>query len=556
MTFPLLLAFGIGGGSLYVWIRYRTHQTYTDQIKQFQSESQKQIDHRTDVLEQEAEMTLKRVQNEIELQQERDQSILEDLNHDLNRLDRIEKGNEERNQAIDEHAQRLAEIQDEHSITLKQIRGTKKRLKQKDRSLFLKLEERGEILHRDLKEEVKQQLYEQTEIESQQRAQHILTVADSYQDKKAHHLISLGCQRYFDPRPAERLVGYVDLPDKPKIRERILHKDQELIKEIQEITQVDFSFEEQQPHRLLIRNAPESYTREIARLSFNRWIKSGQLTLNAFKQHHKKMAGLIEKEAKRAGKAAAARLDLRGIHPEILFLLGKLLFRTSYTQNQWTHAIESAEICGMMAEELGIDIALARRATLLHDIGKVLWEETEKVGSHAVSGAAFAKEYGEIPEVVHPIAAHHQDEAPASALAYLVIAADTLSGARPGARRETTEAFSQHVEQLDGLCSKVQGVRNHMVIQGGREIRLFIDPYRHGDVETAHLTQNLAEHIEDECVFPGQVKITALREVIATTYARSNLNPYEYVPNLLGTEYMSDTNKGRSFYIGRSSAKR
>jgi ribonuclease Y len=213
-------------------------------------------------------------------------------------------------------------------------------------------------------------------------------------------------------------------------------------------------------------------------------------------------------------------LKLKKVHPEILHLVGKLLYRTSYTQNQWQHAIESAQLCAMMAQELGLPLQEARRAALLHDIGKVLWAETEAVGSHAVSGAAFATDRGEIPEIVHPIAAHHNDEKPSTALAHLVAAADALSGARPGARRETIETYKQRVEDLERISSDFKSVKKAYVIQGGRELRIVVDPAQVTDIEAVQLSNAVAERIEDECVYPGQIKVCVVRETRRVAVAR------------------------------------
>ena len=208
------------------------------------------------------------------------------------------------------------------------------------------------------------------------------------------------------------------------------------------------------------------------------------------------------------------------MHPDILFLVGKLLYRTSYTQNQWTHAIETAHLCGMMAQDLGLPVELARRSALMHDIGKVLWSETEAVGSHAVSGAAFARDHGEIPEIVHPIAAHHNDEKPSTALAHLVAASDALSGARPGARRETIEAYKQRVEDLERISASFPEIRKSYVIQGGRELQVIVDPQQIDDLGAMRLSEDIAGRIEDECTYPGQIKVTVVREVRRTAVAR------------------------------------
>ena len=174
----------------------------------------------------------------------------------------------------------------------------------------------------------------------------------------------------------------------------------------------------------------------------------------------------------------------------------------------------------MMAEDLGIDPVTARRSALIHDIGKVLYAETEAVGSHAVSGAAFARDHGEPPEIVHPIAAHHNDEKPETVLAHIVAAADALSGARPGARRATDEAYSMRVEDLERICESFRGIESHFVIQGGRELRIVVDQTRLSDVDAAKLSNEVAHRIEDELTYPGQIKVTVIRETRAQAVAR------------------------------------
>jgi ribonuclease Y len=174
----------------------------------------------------------------------------------------------------------------------------------------------------------------------------------------------------------------------------------------------------------------------------------------------------------------------------------------------------------MMAQDMGIDLRLARRAGLLHDIGKVLWAETEAVGSHAVSGAAFAEAHGERPEVVHPIAAHHGDEKPSTALAHLVAAADALSGARPGARREGVVSYGQRLEDLERICADFPDIQKSFVMSGGREIRLEVDPRRTDDISSARLSDEVARRIEEECVYPGQIKVTVIREIRSSAVAR------------------------------------
>lgn len=512
------------------WLMYTILVKRTQKYRKFfldDWKDKKEKDHHTilESLKQKKEKKLEKVQRRASSYKERDESKLDDLIEDKERLIQIEHSLNERNKLQEERSEALSQRINEQQTRVHEVRTMKAELKRHKWKAKIKLEEKAEISQKEMKGILIQRYCEQGEVDAQKRSQAYITLQESKRNQSAQKMLNLGSQRYYDPSPAERLLNYVDLPKSTKLKTQIIDIKSDLLQTLHEITDVEFIHDDPHNERLVLRNAPESYTREIARMTFDRWVQGGLLTEKSLRTHHRKCAQWIEREAKEAGIAAAGRLGLKGIHPDILFLVGKLLFRTSYTQNQWQHAIEASELAGIMAEELNMDPILARRATLLHDIGKVLWEETEAVGSHAVSGAAFAKDHGEIPEVIHPIAAHHQDEAPSTPLAYLVIAADTLSGARPGARRETNEAFSQHIEQLEILCQSLAGTR-HIVIQGGREVRLFVDPRKYSDLETTHLTAELAERIEDECIFPGQIKVTALREVVAASYAR--LADHEY----------------------------
>jgi ribonuclease Y len=430
--------------------------------------------------------------------------------------------NERESQQLEREAEiktRRKESQDLQQL----VKSKKKQLKREERAITEQLESRAQLSSQEVINAQIESRCAQIEVEMQQRAQRVIVEAEAYRESRAAELMSLSRQRYYDPQPAERLISYVELPQSKRLHSALTHESGEWLTLLREVTQVEFVLDAQHEKRLMLRNSPETYTRELARLTFQRWLSTGQLTEQALRKQYERAATSLDREAREAGKAAAHHLGLKGIHPEILALVGKLLFRTSYTQNQWQHAIEASELCGMMAAELNMDVNLARRATLLHDIGKVLWAETEAAGSHAVSGAVFAREHGEIPEIVHPIGAHHHDELPASPLAYLVIAADTLSGARPGARRETSEAFSQHVAQLDQLCGELSGIKQHMVIQGGRELRLNVAPHLYSDLALAELTEEVAAEIEEQCVFPGQIKVTGLREVIHSSVARARL---------------------------------
>ena len=516
----LIMLSSFAASSFIFWLRWRARVLAVD-LNRVEEEA-RVGEQRLSKLKKHKQSILNKIEGRGKRRLERDEALAKDLDdldeqnckHEV-RLDNRNAHQEERNAEIEERRKEANALKGQVVSQKRQLKKVKRRIKET-------LEQRADYTSREAIDSQIASLCSQVEVEVQQSTQRSLIEAEAYRDSRAQELMSLGRQRYFDPSPAEKLLTFVELPRSKKQRELFQAEGSEQIEMLSAVTGVNFNLDPA-TSRLLLRNSPETYTREVARLTYKRWINGGALDEMSLKAHHENSLKALEKESRQAGKAAADRLGLKGIHPEILHLVGKLLFRTSYTQNQWQHAIESAELCGMMAEELGLNVELARRATLLHDIGKVLWEETEAVGSHAVSGAAFAREFGEIPEIIHPIGAHHNDEAPSSALAYLVIAADTLSGARPGARRESSEAFSQHIEQLDELCTSVDGLRQHMIIQGGREVRLQVYPQKYTDLELTELTAEMAEEIEAQCVFPGQIKVTALREVItsAVAYARN-----------------------------------
>lgn len=521
-TLTAAAALLIGGGLTYAALARAQRRALDEALRALEARAIAEGEGRLSAVEERARRRAQRAAEQATQRAERDAAALTELGEDEAHLTELEAGidervgrQRERQETLDaKHSEQRARADD---LRLKQ-RALKGALSQAEQ----KLEERAEVTREALCGELQERLVEQAQVEAQQVSQKRVMEAEAHAAQRANALITLSSERYYDPRPAERLLSYVELPKNERRAAPFLDPGGELLVALREVTQVEFALEDTASGRLMIRSAPESYTKELARVAFERWVQSGaQLTEATLRAHYAKASAAMESQARRAGAAAAQRLGVKGVHPEILHLVGKLLYRTSYTQNQWQHAIESAELCGLIAKEVGIDPTLARRATLLHDIGKVLWAETEAVGSHAVSGAAFAREHGEPPEVIHPIAAHHHDEAPSSALSFLVIAADTLSGARPGARRETSEAFSQHVEQLEAICADVKGVQSYMVIQGGREVRLQVDHRQRDDRQVARLTQELAELIEESCVFPGQVKVTALREVMTSALAQS-----------------------------------
>jgi ribonuclease Y len=258
--------------------------------------------------------------------------------------------------------------------------------------------------------------------------------------------------------------------------------------------------------------------REVAKLSLEKLIADGRIHPGRIEEVVAKATEEVELSMKEAGEQAAFDLGVHGIHIEVLKLIGRLKYRTSYSQNVYQHSLEVAFLCGIMAAELGINVKQAKRAGLLHDLGKAVDHEVE--GSHAVIGAELARKYGESPKIVHAIMAHHEDEKPATVLAVLVQAADALSGARPGARREMMETYVKRLEDLERIATSFAGVTNSFAIQAGREIRVMVSSEEVTDERAVMLAKDVAKKIEADMTYPGQIKVNVIRETRAIEYAR------------------------------------
>ena len=334
-------------------------------------------------------------------------------------------------------------------------------------------------------------------------------------EKKANEIIALAIQRYAGEYVAERTVSVVALPS-DEMKGRIIGREGRNIRALEAATGID----------LIIDDTPEAVIlsgfnpvrREVAKLSLEKLIADGRIHPGRIEEVVAKATDEVEQVMKEAGEQAAFDLGVHGIHPEILKLIGRLRYRTSYSQNVYQHSLEVAFLCGIMASELGLNVKQAKRAGLLHDLGKAVDHEVE--GSHAVIGAELARKYGETAKIVHAIMAHHEDEKPNSVLAVLVQAADALSGARPGARREMMETYVKRLEDLERIATSFSGVTNSYAIQAGREIRVMVNSDEVSDDRVLLLAKDVAKRIESEMTYPGQIKVNVIRETRAVEYAR------------------------------------
>ena len=386
--------------------------------------------------------------------------------------------------------------------------------------------ERKELEYEELIEEQKQQLEKISGLSADQAKELLIRAmenearyegariikkieneAKEQADRKAKKILATAIQRYAGEYVAERTVSVVPLPS-DEMKGRIIGREGRNIRALEAATGID----------LIIDDTPEAVIlsgfnpvrREVARLSLMRLISDGRIHPARIEDVVKKVGQEVDIVVKEAGEQAAFDLGVHGIHIELIKTIGRLKFRTSYAQNVLQHSIEVGFLCGIMASELGLNAKIARRMGLLHDIGKAIDHEVE--GPHALIGSRLVKKFNESPKVVHAIAAHHEDVPPNSVLALLVQAADGLSGARPGARKELLENYIKRLEDLENIANSFKGVSNTYAIQAGRELRVIVESEMISDEEAILVSRDIAKKIEESLTFPGQIKVTVIRE--------------------------------------------
>ena len=334
-------------------------------------------------------------------------------------------------------------------------------------------------------------------------------------DNLARELIGQAIARCAADATSEATVSVVPLPS-DEMKGRIIGREGRNIRALETATGCD----------LIIDDTPEAITlssfdqtrREVARMALERLIADGRIHPARIEETVDKCRRELEIQMKREGDKAVMELGIHSLHPDLVKLIGRLKYRTSFGQNVLSHSLEVAWLAGLMASELGVNVQLARRAGLLHDIGKALDHEIE--GSHVQIGVDICKKYRENPQVIHAIEAHHGDVEPKTTLAFIIMAADAISAARPGARRENMESYIKRLETLEALCNGFEGVESSYAVQAGREVRILVQPDKVSDDEVILLARNVAKKIENELDYPGQIKVSVIRESRATEYAK------------------------------------
>ncbi len=434
-----------------------------------------------------------------------------------------------RDRRLQEQGERLEEKLEKATEKEHELLNVEKELARKERKLG-ELEEtlNERILEQDQRlqevsgltvDEARQRLFAEVESRTRHEAARMMRLIEAEAretaDRKAKEIIACSIQRYAGDYVSEHTVTAVTLPSED-MKGRIIGREGRNIRTLEAATGVDLIIDDT-PETVIL-SAYSPMRRQVAKMALERLIQDGRIHPARIEDIVHKCEQELEVQIREVGEQATFDSGVHGIHTELVRYLGQLQYRTSFTQNVLQHSLEVSALCGMMAAELGMDIKKAKRAGLLHDIGKAVDHEVE--GPHALIGADLAKKYNESKEIVHAIAAHHEDQHPETALAVLVQAADSLSGARPGARKELLENYVKRLEDLENIANDFDGVSKAYAIQAGREIRVIVNSENVDDDQTYILCKDISAKIEENLTYPGQIRVTVIRERRAVGYAK------------------------------------
>ena len=470
--------------------------------------------HDAKLKEAELEIQKKTIERQDKLDKE-EKRRLEGIVQTEARLVKKEELLDKRSEMLDA---REAELKNVETNIKKAAKQTKKRMKQSEEMLEeaqKKLEEISEMTADEAKAMVIASITEEAKFEAAKIARQIEDDATMEAEKRAKTILSVAVQRFAGDYVAERCVRTVNLPS-DEVKGRIIGREGRNIRSIEAATGVDLIVDDT-PETVVI-SAFDPIRREVAAQTLKRLIADGRIHPGRIEETVAKVRQEIDERIREAGDQAFFELGIQNVDSEVIMMIGRLKYRTSYGQNIWCHSIEAAWLCGIMAAELGLDVKLARRVGLLHDVGKAMDHEQE--GSHAEIGAEFLKKHGESPLVCNAVAAHHGEAEPESVYAHLAMAADALSGARPGARREILETYIKRLDDIEKISLSFDGVDKCHAIQAGRAIRVLVEPNIIDDEKASVISRDIARRIEQELTYPGRIKVCVIRETRAVETAR------------------------------------
>ena len=424
-----------------------------------------------------------------------------DLERRGNKVETREREITQRESVTDQAAETLERDREELATAVEEVRSSL------ERAAGLTREEAREALIAEISDEAK--------LKAGRRVRQIEEEAREDGERRAKKIVAQSIARLAGEWVAERSISIVALPS-DDMKGRLIGREGRNIRAIEAATGVDLIIDDT-PETVVI-SCHNPIRREIAKIAVEKLLSDGRIHPARIEDVVRKSEKEVEATVREAGQKALFEAGVHGVHQEIVKLLGMLRYRYSYGQNVLAHSIEAAFICGLMAGELGLNVKQARRAALLHDIGKSLTHEVE--GSHALIGADIARKYGESSKVCNAIAAHHEEVKCETILAPLVDAADALSGARPGARREVLESYVERLDELEKISDSYDGVTRSFAVQAGREVRVFVEPGRVDDDRAASMARDIARRVEEELTYPGQIKVTVIRETRASDVAR------------------------------------
>ncbi len=522
IVFPIV-ALIVGGGAgifaTYVILKRVSRKRSEQKLDETEKRAEEMIRNaETESKRLKKEAILEAKEQEIRQRNEFDQEVKEkraELQRTESRLNRQEDLLEKKETELAKKSDSLDAQKANLAQKIEEVQKKQEQVSHQHELMVQELERISQLTKEEAKKQLTDEILDETRRDCAVQVRNIEQQAKDEADLNAKNIISLAIQRCASDHASETTVSVVPLPS-DDMKARIIGREGRNIRAIENATGIELIIDD--TPEVVILSGFDPVRREVARLTLERLIQDGRIHPARIEETVEKVTKELDQQIKAAGENAMFEVGIFGLHPEIIKLIGRLKFRTSYGQNVYRHSIEVAQLAGLMAQELGLDVNFAKRAGLLHDIGKAVDHEQE--GTHIQLGADIAKKYKENAMIVNAIMAHHGDVEPKTIEAVLVAAADAISGARPGARRETGSNYVKRLEKLEEIATSFHGVEKSYAIQAGREVRVIVKPDQVDDAKALFLAKDIAKKIEAELEYPGQIKVNVIREFRSVEYAK------------------------------------